>query len=854
MRVIPFPFCKEAEEAPLKWYLGYLAFSMLPFGNNNGDQQVAFADVILPLNLSQVLTYGIPVDMQDVVQRGMRVEVPLGRNKLYSGIVYEVHNRRPGGYEVKAIRSIIDDEPIVNDHQLKFWDWIASYYMAAPGEVMQAALPAHLKLMNETRIMWAPEHDDVVYEWSEQAAAAVDELVLKTELTMSELRAITGSRHFTKVLTELLEQEVVIVRDELEEVYKAKKEKVVTLSEAYKSEQSLHELFDLLQRAPRQLELLMAYTELSVKYGTVKQAALLDRTGASAAQVKALADKGIFEVTEIAVDRLGVQKTQKQETVTFTDAQQHAFDELGEQLDKHQVVLLEGVTGSGKTLLYINKIKECIAQGKQAILLLPEIGLTTQLVSRLYAYFGEELGVYHSRFSNNERVEIWEKVRKGNYKVVAGPRSALWLPYDDLGLIIVDEEHDTSYKQKDPAPRFHARDAAIYLASLHKAKVLLGTATPSTESLHNVQGDKYGYVALKERYKGVRMPAIEVVDAKSQQAYRKQGIHMVTPELFSSIEATLAAGKQVILFQNRRGYAPFQLCTICGWVPQCKNCAVSLTYHKSTDKLHCHYCGLRYGVVQACPSCGGNRMQSKSYGTEKLEEEIRQLFPKSRIARMDVDSMRGKESYPRLIEQMSKHKIDILVGTQMVVKGLDFSNVALVGIISADSLLNFPDFRVNERAFHLMEQVSGRAGRQDGVGKVLIQAFNIKHPILTYVKEHDVEGQFRQEIAYRKQFFYPPFTRLIKITFKHREEQSAINAAIMMADILRENEYIGIQGPVPAMIPRIRNQYIQEIWIKCPRDTKILADVKKDILRLKQDITAQKGLSSLVVIFDVDPM
>lgn len=827
---------------------------MLPFGNNNGEQAAAFADVILPLNLSRVLTYGIPIDMQGDVVRGMRVEVSLGRNKVYSGIVQQVHNVRPKGYEVKPIRGIIDDVPIVNEKQLAFWEWMSSYYMAAPGEVMQAALPAHLKLMNETRVMWAPEHDDVVYEWSEHTAPVVDELEQKTEMTMSELRALTGPRHFTKVLTELLEQEVIVLRDELEEVYKAKKEKVITLNETYRSEDALHGLFDQLQRAPRQLELLMAYTELSVKYGTVKQSALLDRTGATSAQVKALADKGIFDVVEIAVDRLGVQKIQKPETITFTEAQQKAYDEIGEQFDKHQVVLLEGVTGSGKTLLYINKIKECIAAGKQAIFLLPEIGLTTQLVSRLYAYFGEELGVYHSRFSNNERVEIWEKVRKGNYKVVAGPRSALWLPYENIGLIIVDEEHDTSYKQKDPAPRFHARDAAVYLASLHESKVLLGTATPSTESLYNVQGDKYGYVALKERYQGVRMPAIEVVDAKSLQAFRKQGISMITPELMKSIEVTLAAGKQAILFQNRRGYAPFQMCTICGWIPQCKNCAVSLTYHKSTDKLHCHYCGIRYGIVHTCPSCGGNRMQSKTYGTEKLEEEIRQLFPKSRIARMDVDAMRGKDSYTQLMDQMNKHKIDVLVGTQMVVKGLDFSNVALVGIISADNLLSFPDFRVNERAFQLMEQVSGRAGRVDGVGKVLIQAFNTKHPILSYVKEHDVEGQFKQEIAYRKQFFYPPFTRLIRITFKHREEYSAINAAAQMADIMRENEYIGVQGPVPGMVARVRNQYIQEVWIKCPRDLKIIADVKADILRLKQDITAQKGLTSLVVVFDVDPM
>ncbi|MEZ5017885.1 MAG: primosomal protein N' [Flavipsychrobacter sp.] len=818
------------------------------------EEEARFADVILPLSLSKSLTYGIPVDLQRAIVAGMRVEVSLGKNKLYSAIVKRLHNEQPEGYQVKPIRSIIDEQPIITDKQLQFWDWIAEYYMATPGEVMQAALPAHLKLMNETRIMWSPQHEDVVYEWSDEAFVVVEELEQKNELTISELRSMVGARHFTKVLGELLEQEVIVVRDELEEVYKTKKERIVTLAKTYRAEEKLHELFDTLSRAPKQLELLMAYVELSVKFGAVRQIELLDRSGASAQQIKALADKGIFIISEVAVDRLGVNKQQEAQEVIFTEAQQEAFEYIEKEFEEKNVVLLEGVTGSGKTLLYINKIKECIAQGKQAILLLPEIGLTTQLMTRLYAYFGEELGVYHSRFSNNERVEIWEKVRRGDYKVVVGPRSALWLPYEELGLIIVDEEHDISYKQKDPAPRFHARDAAIYLAALHNAKVLLGTATPSIESMYNAKAGKYGYVTLQERYLGVNMPVIEMIDTKSLAAYKKQGINLITPELFEAISKTLDAGKQVILFQNRRGYAPFQLCTVCGWVPQCKNCAVSLTYHKSTDKLHCHYCGLRYALVHNCPSCGSNRLQSKTFGTEKIEEEVRQLFPKAKTARMDVDTMRGKDNYSRLMQEMAKQKVDVLIGTQMVVKGLDFSNVSLVGILSADSLLSYPDFRVNERAFQLMEQVSGRAGRTDGVGVVLIQAHNIAHPVLAWVKAHNVAAFYNHEIQYRQHFHYPPFVRLIKVTFKHRDEVKAIVAAADMAKELNLLDTIMVQGPVAALVPRVRNQYIQEVWIKCPRDAKVIKETKAFVVAERNRITSQRGNSLVHILFDVDPL
>ncbi len=813
-----------------------------------------FADVILPLSLPQVLTYGVPHELHDVLRVGMRVEVALGKNKLYAGIVERLHDEKPEAYMVKPIRSIIDEEPVVNKKQLQFWHWITHYYIATPGEVMQAALPAHLKLMGETRLEWIGD-DGAAYEWSDAAFLAAEALIVRKEITISELRSMVGSRYFATVLNELLEQEVVQINDSLETTYRPRREKVVTLADDFKEEAVLIKLFKEMERAPKQLQLLMAYTELNIKqHGIVKQTDLLDRAQASPAQMKALADKGIFIIEEKNVDRLLYTDVVEEKEVVFTEAQQNAYNELGKGLEEKNVALLHGVTGSGKTLLYINKIKECIASGKQAILLLPEIGLTTHVVSRLHAYFGDVLGVYHSHFSNNERVEIWEKVRKGSYRVVLGPRSALWLPYSDLGMIIVDEEHDSSYKQKDPAPRFHARDAAIYLAALFDAKVILGSATPSVESLHNVQHNKYAYIALKDRYRGVKMPVIELVNAKSLEAVKLQGVKMVTPELQQAIIDSLQQRKQVILFQNRRGYAPFQLCTVCGWVPQCKNCSVSLTYHKSTDKLHCHYCGLKAAVTHACPSCGSTKLISKTFGTEKIEEEVQQIFPEARVARMDVDSMRGKHSMTELLDQLEKRKIDILVGTQMVVKGLDFASVGLVGILSADSLLSFPDFRVNERAFQLMEQVSGRAGRADGAGRVLIQTFNMEHPVLQWVKNHDVQAFYRNEIRSRENFLYPPFSRLIKIIFKHQDEPKAIAAAAQMADALQSFAGIAVVGPAPALVSRVRNLYLHEIWIKVQRDNKTIEAVKAHIKQQRQQILTKKGNTNVQIIFDIDPV
>lgn len=813
-----------------------------------------FVDVILPLNMPQPLTYGVPHDWDELLLPGMRVEVALGKNRKYAGILLRIHNDQPEAYDVKPILSVLDDRPIVNDKQLQCWQWIASYYAAAPGEVMQAALPAHLKLIGETRLQWAPARPDEEPEWSYDATPAVDVLIARKSISISDLRTIVGSKKLSRVLHELLEKEAILINDALEPVYKRKTEKVITLHKAYKEEAALSQLFMELARAPKQMELMMHFVQLSGQKQAVRQQDLLEQSKATAAQVKALADKGVFIVEEQDVDRVKFSGENEQREIEFTEAQQIAYDQLNIVLREKDVALLQGVTGSGKTLLYIQKIRECLAAGKQALFLLPEIGLTTQLMRRLYAYFGEELGVYHSRFTNNERVEIWEKVLDGTYKVVVGPRSAIWLPFNNLGVIIADEEHDASYKQKDPSPRFHARDTAIYLASLHQAKVILGSATPSVESLYNVQQQKYAHVLLNERYKGVKLPAIEIINAKSLEQSKKDGLHLITPELNLAITEALAMHKQVILFQNRRGYAPFQICTVCGFVPQCRNCAVSLTYHKSSDKLHCHYCGLVQPVIHNCPQCGSNKLISRSFGTEKIEEEVKTAFPKARVARMDIDSMRGKHSLSALLEQMEKRQVDILVGTQMVVKGLDFAPVALVAVLNADSLLTYPDFRVNERAFQLMEQVSGRAGRADGEGRVIIQTYNMGHPVLQWVTHHDTNAYYQFEINSREHFHYPPFVRIIKVIFRHKEEQKSVQGAIQLAEALGQIEGIGINGPVPGIIARVRDLYIQEIWIKCPRDQRVLNQVKNFLKEQRMKIAGNRGMSGLQIAIDVDPV
>ena len=818
----------------------------------SSDTENRFVEVVVPLNLPQTLTYGIPLEWQGSVLPGMRVEVVLGRNKLYAGLVVAVHNNQPTTYQVKPIRSVIDSIPIISELQLAFWSWICQYYIANPGEVMQVALPTHLKLSGEA-IFELQELDNSI-AWSDDAYIVLEALELKGKLSLSTIKQLITPKKIALTLQELMHHNAIRIIEKLEETYKPKTERIVKINPEFDTEQGLHSILDACKKAPKQEQIVMAFYQLYKKEAVVTVKNLLASTQTTNAQLNALIDKGFFYTDEIKVDRLAyIKNPDGLASINLSDAQHIGQQELEKELQQHDVVLIEGVTGSGKTLLYIEQIKKIIQEGKQVLLLVPEIALSTQLVARLYHYFGEELGVYHSKFSNNERIEIWNKVSSQAYKLVVGPRSAVWLPFQQLGLIIVDEEHDGSYKQQEPAPRFHGRDAAIYLAHLHKAKVILGSATPSMESLYNAHQKKYGYVQLKERYQGLALPNIEIVDARITQKTSASN-PLIAPVLINKIAEALANKKQVILFQNKRGYAPFQVCTTCGWVPKCKYCSVSLTYHKITDKMHCHYCGMKSKVMHQCPACGSDHIISKSFGTERIEEDIKQLFPTAVIARMDTDSMKGKNNFSDLFKKMESRAIDILIGTQMVVKGLDFANVSLVGILNADNLLTWPDFRVNERAFQLMEQVSGRAGRKEQQGEVLIQAIHIDHPVLQWVKDHSTQAYYENELQFREAFVYPPFCRMIKVVCKHAAEAMAQQMGAHMADAIQTHKMDCIlQGPAPALINKINNLYYYELWLKCPKDAKKLIDIKHVLKEQKSRILAMKAYSSGIITLDVDP-
>ncbi|HRR63044.1 MAG TPA: primosomal protein N', partial [Paludibacteraceae bacterium] len=673
---------------------------------------------------------------------GMRVVVPFGKKKMYSAIIYLVHSIKPNlPYEIKEIICFLDEKPIIRPLQIKFWEWIANYYLSSLGEVYQSAIPSGLKLESETRICINSsfEIDD---SFSKREMKILEALSDKKEITISQLIKKTGINNILPLLNSLLEKNAIEIKEELTEKIRPKTEIFVRLSPSAQNEEQLHQIFDSLARAKKQLNLLMTYVELSKCLSPqpveVSKKMLLEKSGVSATTLDALVKRKILETYTKEIDRLNHSALPVNDLYPLNSFQQKALSEIEEQFLQKNVVLLHGVTSSGKTELYLHLIQKTLNEGKQVLYLVPEIALTTQLTSRLRRVFGNKLGVYHSRFSDAERVEIWNNVlnNKG-YEIIIGARSSIFLPFRQLGLIIVDEEQETSYKQFDPAPRYHARNAAIVLTSLHEAKTLLGTATPAIESYYNAQIGKYGLVELNQRYLELSMPEILVVDLK--EAYRKRQIEgHFTPLLLEKMKNALENREQIILFQNRRGYARYLECKMCAYVPKCKNCDVSLTFHKTSNTLICHYCGYSEPISTVCPACGTpHELSNKGFGTEKIEDEIRKFFPETRIARMDLDTTKSRKSYEKIIADFEQYKIDILVGTQMVTKGLDFDRVSLVGILNADNLFHFPDFRAYERAFQLLAQVSGRAGRKNKQGTVILQTFEPQHPIIQQVINND---------------------------------------------------------------------------------------------------------------------
>jgi primosomal protein N' (replication factor Y) len=812
-----------------------------------------YAEIIIPSALPKNYTWSVPAALLDLVQAGCRVEVNLGKSKKYAGIVKRIHQDKPELFETKDILNVLDTDPILYDEQLRLWEWMADYYMCSEGEVMAAALPAHFKLSSETVIVYNEDYGDDFSALGHDEFLVAEALLIKKELTLSEVQQVLDSPNAYPVINKLIQKKLCYVWESLKQTYVPRKQAYVILDPLYSDEEKLSGLLNNWGRAAKQMELLLAYLHLLKTEGEVTKTALLKKSGASESQLKGLVDKNILRVEKKVVDRISLLPRKVNIDFMLTDPQQKAFDLINQQLKSKQVCLLHGVTSSGKTNIYIKLIEEYLKEGKQVLYTLPEIALTSQVIRRLQKHFGGYIGIYHSRFSHNERVEIWNKVKNGELQVILGARSAVFLPFINLGLVICDEEHDSSYKQQEPAPRYNGRDAAIYLSSLFKAKVILGSGTPSIESYYNALTGKYSLVELSQRFGDLKLPAIEFIDTRELIKKDKSKI-ILSPVLIENVNQVIDRKKQVILFQNRRGYSPYQVCSKCGWIPQCKYCDVSLTFHKLSNKLVCHYCGTQYPPVHSCAVCGSDAFVQRNFGTEKIQEQLEEVFPDARVARMDMDTVKGKNAHDVLIQQFEQGKIDILVGTQMVVKGLDFDNVDLVGILDADGLLHFADFRVNERAFQLIEQVSGRAGRKEETGKVLVQTSQPNHPLLQVVQRHDYKAMFSEEMKKRKEFFYPPVSRIIHLVFKHKIKDNVERGAWEFAQSLQNKYGKYLVGPAEPVVGRIRNQYLAELLVKLPRDAKTIAQCKKDILEQIAIIHQQKSFRSLTIVPDVDPL
>lgn len=821
-----------------------------------------FADVILPLPVPGIFTYRIPFELNEHVKCGQRVVVQFGRKKIYTALIRKLHEQAPQ-HPPKYILSVLDKEPIVNETQFGFWEWLANYYMSTLGEVMNVALPQGLKLVSESRILLNPgfNPDDVVL--NENEYHVTEALINRKKLSITDITKITGLQKTIPLIKNMIDKGIIQIEEELSDAYKPKLETFVCLHEDVRNdEQKMRAVFEELnKRAFKQLQVLMALLNLTLnvdeKVTEVAQSELIKSVDASHAQLKALEQKGIIRMYKKISSRLNFNKaTREIQSIELSEDQQKALDEIQQSFKEKDVALIHGVTSSGKTEIYIKLIEEALQNGKQVLYLLPEIALTTQIISRLQKYFGEKIGVYHSRYNKNERVEIWNKVLDNDpdstpYQIILGPRSALFLPYKNLGLIIVDEEHDNSYKQFDPSPRYNARDSAIYLANLHKAKTILGSATPSVESYYNASHEKYALVELNKRYGGMQLPEILVADIKTETKRKSMHSHF-SSFLLKHVEEALENKEQVILFQNRRGFSLRLECETCDWIPECVNCDVTLTYHKKSDHLRCHYCGYSTSVPSNCPNCNSTKILMRGFGTEKIEEELALIYPSANIERMDLDTTRSKNAYQRIINDFENRKIDILVGTQMVTKGLDFDNVSIVGILNADNMLSYPDFRSPERSYQLMAQVSGRAGRKHKRGKVIIQTYNPYNSIIRDVIDNNYIKAYKDILLDRRNFNYPPFYRLVEIRLKYKEYNLLNEASDVLAQMLREKFGKRILGPEYPIVSRIKNQFIKTILVKIERDKSLI----KTKETLAEQVAAFKKLKSykpVRIIIDVDP-
>ena len=825
------------------------------------ERQTLFADVLLPVPMRQVFTYRVPFEFNELIRSGLRVLVPFGKNKILTGLVTNVHQTVPQNYQAKYIDTILDDYPIITGKQLAFWDWVSSYYMAPIGDVMNAALPANFKLASESKFCLHPDAPTQMPELSTRAAEIIELLEVQQQMSSKEIAERLGIKTIQPYLKKLLELKLIAGAEEVQERYTPKTQLFLFLQQDFQQEEQLSAFLNILERKPRtekQVQALLRFIQLATESGGLAapvSKTLMLKHEVSSSAIATLEKQGVFQIERLQVDRHASVGEGKGAFKPLTEVQQVALNNIEKGFENKEVCLFYGVTGSGKTEIYVQLIQQYLDLGKQVLFLIPEIALTTQLIGRLQHYFGDLVGVYHSRFNQNERIEIWNHVLANDphkFRIIVGARSSVFLPFADLGLVIIDEEHEASFKQYDPSPRYNARDAAIVLAKLHDAKVLLGSATPSLESYHNAKQGKYHLVQLSDRYKGLQLPLMICADLKREKRLKNMQSHF-SSLMLDEMKSALAKKEQVILFQNRRGYTPIWSCEVCAWTPRCLNCDVSLTYHKHSNTLKCHYCSFTTPPIGSCTNCGSNRLRMIGFGTEKIEDELQLIFPNSVFKRMDLDSTRSKNAYEEIIDDFSNRRIDVLIGTQMVTKGLDFDHVTMVGILDADMLLNRPDFRAYERAFQLMSQVAGRAGRKEKQGKVVIQSAQAEHWVLERVMAHDFIGFYEVEIEERERFFYPPFYKIIQLTLKHEKEELVQEGAQFLADQLRNVFKERVLGPEFPIIKRIQNKFLKEIKLKIERgapDKKVKARILQDLDTFYQNVRF-KGIQ---ISIDVDPM
>ena len=816
-----------------------------------------FAEVILPLPLYSTFTYSVPDSLKNL-SIGCRVLVPFGRKKFYTAIVAMIHGIKPEGYEVKEIISMLDEYPIVKHPQLKLWDWISKYYLCSTGDVYKAAVPSGLKVESETFVGADSDFEETEScELNEREKIILDLVASRNRVQLTELANATGFRNIEAIVSRMIEKGAVYVAERVVDNYRPLTETCVTLNLERGDNDGLHHFFDLAARSKKQEAMLLAFLDIShwLRKGDITEVTkknLLERAQASQAVLTGAVNKGIFKIYKKEVNRFANLGFANDELPKLSEEQSRAKSEILEAFKSHAVTLLHGVTSSGKTSIYMHLIDEVLKLGRQALYLVPEIALTTQLTQRLQRVFGDKLLIYHSKFSDNERVDIWKRLLRSNEPcVVIGVRSAVFLPYSALGLVIVDEEHDTSYKQQDPAPRYNGRNVAIVLAQMHGAKTLLGSATPAIESYYNASQGKYGLVSLLSRYENIKLPQVEIVDTREARK-KKEMNGTFSGRLIALCRESIKAGEQAILFQNRRGYAPMVSCKQCGWVPKCENCDVSLTYHKYQHTLSCHYCGFTITLPDLCPACKQPSIEVFGYGTERIEDDIDAIFPDTKILRMDLDTTRNKNGHEKIIDEFSSRKADILVGTQMVTKGLDFDGVSTVGILNADSMINFPDFRSHERAFNMMEQVAGRAGRKNKQGRVVIQTSEPENPVIRFVRNHDYTGFFNEEIADRERFKYPPFTKIITIYMKHRDDNVLTEMSVRYSNMLRQVFAHRVLGPEAPMIARVQNLHIRQIVLKMENEASM--SKVKNILRTIYEnmLKVDSRMKSTILYYDVD--